>query len=164
MCSMYFMIVKSDLLRVNRQIGQTYVMYIVGGQCSFWPLSIDVLPKFSSDQCCNNSFLHPAAKHVHILELQRVTQEMWIAGCRLSKPWLPGLSGFILFFSSPVSWIKNGPIAGQILTDMRWKILPSNIPLTLHKSWQLPIPLVHWWLFFLNKFTNIYPRGNELYP
>lgn len=94
------------------------------------------------------SFLHSAAKHVHILELQCMTQEMWVAGCRLPKPWLPGLSGFILFFSSLGSWIKNGPMAGQVLTNMRCKILPSHILLTLHKSWQLPIPLVYRWLFF----------------
>lgn len=162
MCSMYFMIVKSNLLRVNRQIGQTYVMYIVGGQCSFWPLSIAQIFEWSMLQ--QLSFLHPAAKHVHILELQCVTQEMWIAGCRLPKPWLPGLSGFILFFSSPVSWIKNGAMAGQILTDMRRKILLSHILLTLHKSWQLPIPLVYRWLFFkINSQVFIQGEMNSIH-
>lgn len=161
MCSMYCIIVKSTLLRVKRQIGQIYLMYMVGGQCSFELYLLMYCPILMCDQCYNC--------HCYVWVRSTCTSwsssEMWIAGCWLWKPWLPGLFIFFCFRLPPQSagwrkdhWLARCCVEGaEILTDMRWKIsFPAVLTYILKTSCST-------WVqggVFNNKFTTIYPRGN----
>lgn len=116
MCSLCCLIVKCSLLRVQRQMGQIYLMYTVGGLCSSDLYYCWCIAQFSFVINATTTAIftsgcearaHPGAQ---VRDSGNMNCRVLIA--KAVAAWL--VRPFCFSSSSPVSWIKKGPMAGQI--------------------------------------------------